>query len=167
MSTEIEYKAKKFTNETILDQLTQTDLDNLDSLVTKYFTPEAAYTPTFTGFGTPTSVNFSWMRMGNKLKVIGKFTTGINTAVEARLSLPLSLASDSTFITSIQGCGNIVAGTASALVLYALIESGVSYTTFGIQSAALAGLTKINGNTIGNGITLSVQFEIPINGWNT
>jgi len=126
-----------------------------------------AYTPTFTGFGTPSSVSFSWVRKGGDAEVIGIFTGGTPIAVEARISLPVSLISDAALIPSTMGCGIMLHGNVGAEILYCLIESGVGYITFGRQTATNAALTKLNGNLVGGaGEILSVQFKVPISIWN-
>jgi len=46
------------------------------------------YTPTFTGFGTPTAVQAFYSRDKDMLEVWGTFTSGVPTAVSAKISLP-------------------------------------------------------------------------------
>lgn len=128
-------------------------------------TDDVAYTPTFTGFGTPTNVSFFWSRVGNRIKGMGKFTSGIATGVEARLSLPGSLISDSTLIPSIMSCGKFVTNNNSANVYGLLIESGVGYITFAYGSGVTAGLTKQNANNFASsGQIFSLEFELPVAG---
>jgi hypothetical protein len=128
---------------------------------------EAAYTPTFTGFGTPTNVNFTWCRAGNRIKVMGKFTSGTTTAVEARISLPNSLVSDSSLITSLTMCGTWCFDPVGSSYQMVLIEAGVGYVTFGHQDASTGGLVKRNGNVlISNSNLMSLNFEFGISGWN-
>jgi hypothetical protein len=129
-------------------------------------TLEAAYTPTLTGFGTPSAVSFSWTRIGNRLKVIGKFTAGTTTATEARISLPGSLSSDASLVPSIMLCGAMAINNNVAENYYCLIESGAAYITLGRQSATNSALTKMNGIAITSGNVVSVQFELPVSGWN-
>jgi len=129
---------------------------------------EQAYTPTFTGFGTVTGISFSWVRCGNKAKIIGKFTPGITTAVEPRVSLPNSIISDAVLVSSIMVCGTMVYDNVNAVALYVLIEPGVGYVTFGVQSAGRAGITKLSDATAlwASGDVTSVQFELPTSEWN-
>lgn len=131
------------------------------------------YTPTFTGFGTPTNVSFCWKREGGSLKVMGKFTSGTTTATEARISLPVSLVSDATLVPSIRLAGPawIVSADGSAAHTIPLIESGVGYLTFGrtwSSGAAIDNFTKQNANGLtANGIDVSLtDIEIPVSGWN-
>jgi hypothetical protein len=132
-------------------------------------TKEVAYTPTFTALGTsPSSINFFWSRSGNRVKVMGKFTAGaVPSATEARISLPslsATLISDSTLIPSIQVCG-VFGCNATNLDMYCLIESGVGYIT--ISNIVDGFLTKNTGSAhISGGGVCSLQFEIPIQGWN-
>jgi hypothetical protein len=125
-----------------------------------------SYTPTFTGFGTATSIEFQWRQNGQNVDVRGKFTSGTSTAVEARVSLPNSYTSASTsIIPSIQ-----VAGVGAFSVNFGgeptvLIEPSVSYMTFGLQDSTRNGLTKVTGSGLlssGNVCTMFASF--PING---
>lgn len=136
-----------------------------------YVTPWVTYTPTFTGYGTAASVSMWSRRVGDTLEVRGKFTSGTPTGVEARISLGFNgtdgnVTSSATKVASIQLAGDIVSSAAGATTLYALIESAVGYLTLGAQSAALAALTKQNGNVVfvaGN--VISIVATVPISGW--
>lgn len=129
--------------------------------------PYPAGQPVFTGFGTPTNVSFAWKREGGSLKIKGKFTAGTTTAVEARISLPLSLTSDAALVPSIMECGDYIYNGTGNTIFFVLIESGVGYVTLGMQSSTTSALTKINGNTHAAGQILSVdKVEIPVSGWN-
>ena len=136
-----------------------------DSMVP--WTNEVLYTPTFTGFGTVTVHNFSWLRMGNRIKVMGRFQSGTPTGVEARISLPNNLVSDSSLLSAIAVCGVQIADRVGAVSNYCLIEPGVGYITDGSQQAGTAALTKRLGNAVALvGDIISVQFELPVSGWN-
>ena len=130
---------------------------------------EQPYTPTFTGFGAVTAINVTYTIVGNRLKVMGKATSGIATAVEARISFPNGLISDATLIPSITVCGiwgQNASGNAGGY--YCLVESGTGYITISSQSAITAILTKQLGNAIiGNGNVMTFQFELPLSGYNT
>lgn len=129
-----------------------------------------AYTPTFTGFGIPSSVEFQWRRDRGDLLVRGKFTSGTSTAVEARCSLPNGLiTANTTKIPSLQIAGLGGRSDVSQTVHSALIEPSVSYFTFGEGTGALALLQKLVGtNALSNGQTLSYQtIRIPIQGWSS
>lgn len=128
-----------------------------------------AYTPTFTGFGTVASSECQHSRVASNLLLRCKFTSGISTAIEARISLPSGLISaDTTKIPTIQHAGMASFSVAGADVKQILIEPSVSYVTVSVQGASNAGLTKINGNAfISSGQSMSFSATIPIQGWSS
>lgn len=126
---------------------------------------EAAYTPSFQGFGTPTSVNFTWTRIGNRVKVMGQFTAGTTTGVEAQIGLPGGVSSDSALVPSAELCGHF-AGNAAGAYGYCLIESAKAYVTFSAYDATHNPLSKILGTQFGTGQKYSFVFELPVSGWN-
>lgn len=134
-------------------------------------TPWVRYTPTFTGFGVPTSVNIFSKRFVDTLHIRGYFTSGTSTAVEARMSLGFNgtdggITSDAAKVPGLQLAGPMVSSLATATAFYTLIESNVGYITFAFANATLGGLAKRNGNAVAaSGQTLSFTAEIPISGW--
>lgn len=125
-----------------------------------------AYTPTITGFGTPTNVAFYHKRQGSDLLIRGQFVSGTSTAVEARVSLPVGLTSSSSMAT-LEYAGHLVYNTPNAATYELLIEPSVSYLTFGFQNAAAAGFVKRVANTVFSaGQGGSFFARIPIQGWN-
>lgn len=134
-------------------------------------TPWVAYTPTFTGYGTATGVEFWSRRVGDSLEIQGRFTCGTTTATEARITLGFNgtnsnVTSSSTKITSIREVGGGTLATAiSGVAFYPLIESNVGYLTVGIQTASSAGLSKSLGTGVSTGVTLSINATVPIAGW--
>lgn len=124
-----------------------------------------SYTPTFTGFGTPSSVEFQWRQNGQNVDIRGKFVSGISTATEARITLPSGLTSASTsIIPSIQAAGRVeTSDSAATLFAYTiLMEPSVSYMTMGIQSSTNGGITKQNGNVVtATGKTISFFASVP------
>jgi hypothetical protein len=126
-----------------------------------------AYTPTFTGLGTPTAVECYHKRIARDLKVKCKLTAGASTATEARISFPNSLTSASTtLIPSITQAGpGLVWNHATTYDYIPLIEPSVGYFTFGRQGAA-AGLTKLNGSSLAaSGQTMTFVASAPISTW--
>lgn len=131
-----------------------------------------AYTPTFTGFGTASSVSFFSRRVGDTLEVRGLFAAGASTAVEARVTLGFNgtnggVTSDSGKLGSgVNYAGTALLNVASPATVGVLIEPSVGYMTFGIQSATLAGLTKVTGSGfISGGQGIAFTASIPISGW--
>ena len=125
----------------------------------------------FTGFGTPTAIETQCKRQGGDLLVKGKFTSGVPTAVEARLSLPLwngvqLVSAGSSIIPSLQLAGKVVRNANNSDNSSALIEPSVSYFTYGIGYTGGNELTKATGSIISaNGLLFSFQTRIPIEGW--
>lgn len=135
-------------------------------------TDPVAYTPTFTGFGTATSIEFTYERHGANLKVFGKWTAGTSTAVESRVSLPAGLTSASTDkIPSIRMCGKATSSFSSgaSTVVNVLIEPSTAYFTFAVRGeSATNALTKVTGDSwTGAGTIQSFFAEIPILGWSS
>lgn len=130
-----------------------------------------SYTPTFTAFGTVTSVSFFAQRVGDSLSVHGTAFTGTVTAAEARASLPANLtSSDSTKIPFLMTVGKGNEGTVSVTDFGSFavtIERSVTYVTF-IAESSSATFAKANANAM-TGNTVNFGFfatGIPINGWN-
>lgn len=135
-----------------------------DSLITN----EESYTPTFQGFGTPTSISAFWSRLGDKIRIHGYFTTGTVTASEARISLPNNLIVDSTKLAGLQIVGNFGSQINTAQTFYTLAEPGVSYITTSTQSAGSNSLTKAFGSGVaGSSQLVSFEATVPIQGWET
>ena len=127
-----------------------------------------SYTPTFTGFGTATNIEFQYRRVGSDLEIRGKFTSGTTTATEARITFPSGLtSSDVSRIPSIQLAGYGARSVINAAYNYnMLIEPSVTYLTIGAESPSLAGLTKLNGSIfLVSGDAFSFFAKIPIQGW--
>lgn len=128
-------------------------------------TEEQSYTPTFTGLGTVTNINFKWRRIGSKVQIRGKFTTGTRTATEARISLPSGLTSSSA-IPTVQSAGTMNYGATTTTTYMVLTEPSVTYMTLGYNSAASGSFDKALGNAIfANSVNIGFLAEVPIEGW--
>ncbi len=128
-------------------------------------TAPSTYTPNFQGFGTVANIAVQYWREGVNLRIMGRFTTGTTTAVEAQMSLPTGLTSSSS-IVSLENAGTMISTSNLAGSFYVLREPSKSYVTFGLSNASFAALGKQNGNGIlGNTITVSIDATVPIEGW--
>lgn len=129
-----------------------------------------SYTPTFTGFGTASAVNFRYRKDGPNLLVSGTFTSGTSTSTEARVSLPSGLLSVSGLPT-LQKVGDYattLTTSNSARGGAVLVESSVNYVTFGteLEAGTTAALVKRNGDVMtASGTTISFEISVPIQGW--
>jgi len=133
-----------------------------------------AYTPTFAGFGTPTSVNVFSRRVGDSLQLRGTLSTGTVTATIASITLGYNgtnanVSLDTGKVASgITHIGQWASGTTTNNyqdnVLVDASETGV--IKFGYQNATQAGLTALAGNVaFGNSQGISFFATIPISGW--
>lgn len=128
---------------------------------------DTAWTPTFSNFGSVSAVSFTVLRVANKARIMGKFTSGTTAVGEGRMALPFGLSSDSGLIPSIEVCGMFARSGAAASSIYCLIESNAPYITFGLQTAGTGALTKqTGGNILGNNEVGSLFCEVPLNTWN-
>ena len=126
-----------------------------------------AYTPTYTGWGTPTSDTFYWRRSGDTLHVRGRFVTGTTTATEARISFPTGLTSSGS-IATLENAGFYQRNSTGPVGYEIYREASVGYFTFGRADALLSGLTKQNGSSIvGSGAALSFEMSCPIANWSS
>lgn len=138
-------------------------------LLPKKITNWAEYTPTFTGFGTVTKVKAYWRRQGPDILIRGQCLTGTTTATEARITLPNSLTSVSSYgATSGLGyefCGHAVTEETSG-DRCVLIEPSKDYVTFGKIGSSNNPTTKVQGSTlIGNSKTFMFECQIAVSGY--
>lgn len=132
--------------------------------------PWQSYTPTFTGFGTPTAVNFIWRQVGQDLEIKGSFTGGTTTATEARITLPAGFTSVSSIPTlSTAGYFGTDQASATGHGGPVLIEPSVTYMTFGdsgtLGSGAAATLAKANGSSaLTTGAKMTFNASILVQG---
>jgi hypothetical protein len=128
----------------------------------------ASYTPTFTGFGIPSSVEFQWRQNGENIEINGKFTGGTSTSTEARISLPNSYTSASTsIIPSLRLAGHAVINKSATTYFSVepLIEPNVGYITFGQQLSTSNALTKVNADQmLAAGSIMTLFASIPVSG---
>ena len=129
----------------------------------------ASYTPTLTGWGTTTNVQFQWSRLGDQIFIQGKFTTGTATAVEARISLPTGLTTaDTSKIPSTMKVGNGASNAnATTEASYTILATASqAYLNIGFANGGAAGsLTPRNGSSsIGDSVTFSFSAIVPIAG---
>ncbi len=130
----------------------------------------ASYTPIYTGFGTVSTSNLKWRRVGTDVQIEGTFVIGTPTSTEQRISLPNSIVSAST-ITTLEIAGDMASNInlGGVFKLMVLKEPSVSYVTFGSQSSGVAGLLKTasSGPYPASGGIMTLKASIPISGWSS
>lgn len=127
-----------------------------------------SYTPTFTGLGTPSSVQIYYRRLGDSLQVRGGFVSGTSTSTEARMSFPAGLVSSSSMrAVEMVGDAGKDNNNGAQFRLGTLCEPGVSYFTFGTQTSAPSVVTtKANGDAlVVSGDLILMNATVPIQGW--
>lgn len=132
--------------------------------------PYPAGQPVFTGFGTPTNVSFAWKREGGSLYISGDFTSGTPTGVEARISFPLSLVSDSTLVPRYVTRGFFSRSNVNATAGLVNVGPGLGYMVFSWMQA-VAGVSSLDERLVAADILavsqrMSVWMEVPVSGWN-
>ncbi len=163
------------TNSAVMVSCTKSGSDFIQPAITpdSWDYPPTAYTPTFTGFGTPTSVECTHARIGAYMALECSFTSGTSTATEGRISLPNNLTTAVLTTRSIKVLGSWwrgVPGTTGAKGGTVLAESNLGYLTFSARGVVGSGAenphTKANGNNLtDNGDTMSFSVMVPIRGW--
>ncbi len=136
-----------------------------------------SYTPILgAGFGTPTNVSFFHRRVGGNLEVKGSFTTGTTAASLGTISLPGTLAIDTTKININNTSANpgqsvgVFYGQGAAASGPIVTATGTSTTVVytGDKASSSTQLTPTNANSpIFSSAVLSVNFTLPIAGWST
>lgn len=124
------------------------------------------YTPTYTGFGTVTTVDAFWKREGDSIYIKGRFISGTTTAVAAQIGFPSGLSVSTQQTTQSVAEGTIV-NNMFTTVFAPLVSAGDS--GIGAGNVASSGLVKVTGTGLAaatNPVGYSVG-PIPIQGWAT
>lgn len=134
----------------------------------------AAYTPTFAGLGTPTTVNVIWRRVGDSIQIVGRFTTGTVSGATATISLPSGLSVDGTKWPGLgRAVGRINRDTASASTnkMFATkVVGAATVITFGQDDYTTANSPNndIAGTQFGSTeAQFFYAYDIPILGWSS
>lgn len=109
-----------------------------------------AYTPTFTGFGSVTNINFVYRVIGKSLYVRGTYTSGSATATQGQMTFPGGYTSDTSIGNpSLVGWQTFASQSAAEFTYTVLCEPNKTYFTFGYSSTLVGGLVEQNGNQFG------------------
>lgn len=122
------------------------------------------YNATVAGFGTISSSNFEWRRVGDSVQVKGRFTSGTSTATAATISLPNGIIVDSTKVPNQEELGEWhTNSTATSGFLF--VSPGGNTMNMSIGT----GLDNNLGNAIAasGGVVVFSSFSIPISGWSS
>lgn len=124
-----------------------------------------AYTPTFTGFGTVSSVDCTWYRLGPGIILTLRWGNGTVSATEARVSLPSGLTADSV-VHAVGWGGNSVNHGTTGFKMGLLNAPGQTYVRFYYRnSTTYSGNAAADGSRFTNNAFMTFQGFIPIDGW--
>lgn len=135
-----------------------------------------SYTPTITGFGTPSNINFISRRVGGNLEVQGRFTSGTSTATAASITLGYgggnsNVTVDSTLVPNylLVGSASRTASSSTFFNIGTIVTGGNNFLQFGLQSSTTGIIGAVqNGSAIsGNGETFVFNATVPISGWSS
>lgn len=150
------------------------DGSNWQILDHKTNTKQVGFTPTFTNYGTVTSIGFTWQRIGNEMHVLGNAVSGTTAGALGSITLPGSMNIDTAAINfnnatgsagvkvgtfgsnKINGAGPLVTatGTSTTLVYSGDVFANASQLTPANASSGVASTTSF-----------SMEFWVPILGW--
>lgn len=133
---------------------------------------------TTTGFGTPSSTNYIWRRVGDTLFLRGSFITGTNTAVPGTLNLPAGYVIDGSKLTGTAtaaqlglGCFATTGGPnaiwsndRAVIWFYDGTHTSAVYMTTQNVSGGYSNVQNVSG-IVTNGFTIIFDLQIPIVGW--
>ncbi len=156
-------------------------IDNINVSASQYvygtpITDWQSYTPTFTGFGTVTSVLFRWRRVGDSVDIVGSWTNGtVSGAQTPTFTLPNNLtAADSTKIPTMGYYGdwirlNATASTRKRGKIAAQTNLTVCELFSDDYTAAVSPGSSVFGSTIAsNSEAMRITVAgLPIAGWSS
>jgi hypothetical protein len=134
-----------------------------------------SYTPTFSaGFGSVSTINFWYRRVGSDIEIQGSFLTGTVAGSQANFTLPSGLTIGSTAVAVRSSFGEwYQQATPSAVGVYTnagvVIATALAANTLGFdyQSAASTSVfTPRNGSSAFNSsVIVSLKCKVPIAEW--
>lgn len=125
-----------------------------------------AYTPTFQGFGTVTSVSMWWRQTGQNIEVRGRWLCGITTATEARIGLPSGYTVSATLVPTYEVLGTVARQASASAPFYAQATGGNTYFNVGDPSTGL--VTPRNGSGVMvTGDTGFILASVPVSEFNS
>jgi hypothetical protein len=135
------------------------------------------YTPTITGFGTPTAVSFFSRRVGDSLEVTGSFNNGTTTATNATFTLGYGGANGNVFVDTTKVAAQIIVGHGNVAqagstyfgmdILTVAANQGV--LAIGIQASAAtsAVIATGTGTVLSGAVQIAFFAQVPILGWSS
>jgi hypothetical protein len=125
-----------------------------------------SYTPATQGFGSISSVEAFYRRVGSNIEIKGRFTAGtISGATVAEIGLPNGLEVDSSFVSTISVGLFLNATSTIGATFGAIATAGDSYINFGNTELTTALTPSTMGALANNNDTVGFSATVPIEGW--
>ncbi len=130
----------------------------------------AAYTPTITGFGTASAVDFRSRQVGPNIEIEGKFTSGTPTAVSGAITLPTNITPDPTLIPTLRPMGLSWRNTASTQNTMTTMLINGSQTSMLFSGSVVSStnspfVSALANSIVGAGDIVVIHVEFPVSGW--
>ena len=123
------------------------------------------YTPTFTGLGTVTSIDYVWRRVGGYLEVIGRNINGTCTGVNIGISLPSGLVAQSNGNVYTETVGELHRDTAGDQYTVILLDGDTSFGV-GFMNGSNNPFSRITGTTTNmSSMAIRMWAKVRIKGW--
>jgi hypothetical protein len=128
-------------------------------------TPWQTYTPITSGFGTISSIDMSWRKVGNTIEVRGEFQSGTTAASEAQVGLPSGwvCAANSSTTPEIAGMGTQNAsGDSFGIALATVGDTYVNYGRIDVSQPTNKLIPQNAINICGNNTTFQNRFDVAV-----
>lgn len=123
----------------------------------------AAYTPTTTGLGTVSGVDFIWRKNECNIEIQGKLTAGTTSAAAPSFSLPGSYTGITRTYAGNHVVGTAIINSANAGNYPTVIKSGATTFSITLSNTLNSGMNDLNASTfISSSAAISVDAKIPI-----
>jgi len=124
-----------------------------------------SYTPTFTGLGSVTGIDYVWRRVGGYLEVIGKNINGTCTGSTIGISLPSGLVVQSNgnvYTETVGECHRDLAGSQYTVI----VLDGDTTFSIGFMESSTNPFAKITGTFSSlNNMAMRMWAKVRIKGW--
>lgn len=137
-----------------------------------------SYTPSFTGVGSPSNIDFRWRRVGTNIEIRGFANAGTVTSSNMTVSLPTGASIDSSTVggSQAQSYGTLweatsagtqipAAGRGPWAVIYNTLDNSAAYFSGSANSATGTFAFSTGTNLLATGNPFTTKFSFPISGW--
>lgn len=135
-----------------------------------YVTPWVAYTPTFTGIGTPSVAKVRSRRVGSNLEVEAIWINGTVSATEFSMTMGFNginggVVCDSFWFEYRPVVGVVAWNISGASSRFVIAAGSLNAVNIGAATVDRDPLTPVQGSYLGTSRAMEVRASIPIEGW--